>query len=178
MWASALRADSLARVAPGDGWRNVIVFTALMTAAVALGHGLGNLQAQRRAGGLLPDSRTALAADVHPRARRAGDRARLAAQVLRRRPTRLPPRAIRTTGWYTSRSGRVAAASGASRPMRRSSSRWPCCRPRTSAGGGSRTDGHSLHPPDLLLTHLSGQTLPDGHSCGYGGRHRAGTGGL
>ena len=34
----------------------------------------------------------------------------------------------------------VEAVSGrfGSRPMRRSLSRWPCCRPRSSAGGGSR----------------------------------------
>lgn len=176
--AAALRADPLARVAPRRMAQRHPLHGADDRRAGPLGHDFGNLQAQRRAGWAAARLRTALAADVHPRARRAGDRSRLAAQAAL-----ADARLARRRGRHA-RLGRTRPRRGRERPLR---DRLGPCGGHRHAGRAvglghppavvHGTDG-SLHPPDLLLTHLSGQTLPDGPRVGYGGRHRAGTGGL
>ena len=142
-----------------DGWRNVILFTALMIAALVLSDMISGIFKHNGVlGGLLPD--------FEPRWR----------------PMFTP--ALEGLEIAHARLGRTRPRRGRERPLR--DRLGPCgghCHAGRAVGLGHPpavvhgTNG-SLHPPDLLLTHLSGQTLPDRPRVGYGDRHRAGTGGL
>ena len=140
-----------------DGWRNVILFTALMIAALVLSDMISGIFKHNGVlGGLLPD--------FEPRWRPMFTPSLEGLEIA--------PDSLRKLRWLTPDS---LAAAGVTHDCGTGAGRAVGLGHPPAVVHG--TDG-SLHPPDLLLTHLSGQTLPDGPRVGYGGRHRAGTGGL
>ena len=150
-----------------SGWRGMLIFTALMLAAIGLADMVsGIFKSNGVLGGLLPD--------FEPRPRpmftpslEGLDITPDSLRVMRREASPPPP------GRSTSHPKPSAACTAPSRRTPRPSSRWPYCRLRRDPPPLVHGADGRLLGGDLLLAHLPRQTLPDGPRMGHAGRRRA-----